>query len=417
MASLNSRSVTKRFQPLLPEEEASVELENRLQRPALYKRLAPGRSPVATFGLARAPTEAQQRAAGRVAGAEGGECAAEWAEEEEEEAGPEEGPVWRGAWAPLLEDLATQPGGRARAAADDDQPQTPRQVSETDIYLLDAIEKLTYRIDFLDKRLRRVEAMLYHLTAAQDSAPQGTSSSEATAAPAPATTKPEAAAVAAAADPGACGGGAGGEWRRVGRLPSCYRFARDAVDWKAAAASCRAQGAALLELEDARETKALLAHLRATQHLRGTAFWTGGLNPGLLWLWAGSGRPVAANASAAAAHGVGAQDGVRGAGRCLQLAPVPGVAFEYRGVDSAMARCGRAEDGGDEDGGDEKDEDEGDEEDEDAGDEDGDDEDGVDEVVEDGKDEDGGDDDGGVEDGVDDGENEDGDDEDGEDED
>ncbi|KAK7874395.1 hypothetical protein R5R35_001492 [Gryllus longicercus] len=282
----------------------------------------------------RVVVEAQQRAAGRVAGAEGGECAAEWAEE----ADPEEGPVWRGAWAPLLEDLATQPGGRARAAAaadDDDQPQTPRQVSETDIYLLDAIEKLTYRIDFLDKRLRRVEAMLYHLTAAQDSAPQGTSSSEATAAPAaPATPKPEAA--AAAADPGACGGGAGGEWRRVGRLPSCYRFARDAVDWKAAAAACRAQGAALLELEDARETKALLAHLRATQHLRGTAFWTGGLNPGLLWLWAGSGRPVAANASAAAAHGVGAQDGVRGAGRCLQLAPAPGVAFEYRGVD-----CGK----------------------------------------------------------------------------
>lgn len=36
------------------------------------------------------------------------------------------------------------------------------QVSETDLYLLSAIEKLVYKVDFMEKRLRRVEEMLYY---------------------------------------------------------------------------------------------------------------------------------------------------------------------------------------------------------------------------------------------------------------
>lgn len=36
------------------------------------------------------------------------------------------------------------------------------QVSETDLYLLSAIEKLVYRVDFMEKRLRRAEEMLYY---------------------------------------------------------------------------------------------------------------------------------------------------------------------------------------------------------------------------------------------------------------
>lgn len=41
----------------------------------------------------------------------------------------------------------------------------PRQVSETDLYLLGAIEKLVYKVDFMEKRLRRVEEMLYYVMA------------------------------------------------------------------------------------------------------------------------------------------------------------------------------------------------------------------------------------------------------------
>lgn len=39
------------------------------------------------------------------------------------------------------------------------------QVSETDLYLLGAIEKLVYRVDTMEKRLRRVEEMMYYVMA------------------------------------------------------------------------------------------------------------------------------------------------------------------------------------------------------------------------------------------------------------
>lgn len=40
-----------------------------------------------------------------------------------------------------------------------------KQVTETDLYLLGAIEKLVYRTDFMEKRLRKVEEMLYYVMA------------------------------------------------------------------------------------------------------------------------------------------------------------------------------------------------------------------------------------------------------------
>lgn len=41
----------------------------------------------------------------------------------------------------------------------------PREVSETDLYLLGAIEKLVYRVDYMEKRLRRTEQLLYYVMA------------------------------------------------------------------------------------------------------------------------------------------------------------------------------------------------------------------------------------------------------------
>jgi hypothetical protein len=40
-----------------------------------------------------------------------------------------------------------------------------KEVTETDLYLLGAIEKLVYRVDFMEKRLRRMEDLLYHIMA------------------------------------------------------------------------------------------------------------------------------------------------------------------------------------------------------------------------------------------------------------
>lgn len=40
---------------------------------------------------------------------------------------------------------------------------SPREVSETDLVLLSAIEKLTYRVDFLEQRLRKAEQLILYL--------------------------------------------------------------------------------------------------------------------------------------------------------------------------------------------------------------------------------------------------------------
>lgn len=42
---------------------------------------------------------------------------------------------------------------------------SPREVSETDLYLLGAIEKLVYRVDYMENRLRRAEQIIYYLMA------------------------------------------------------------------------------------------------------------------------------------------------------------------------------------------------------------------------------------------------------------
>lgn len=59
----------------------------------------------------------------------------------------------------------TIPGG-VTAMRPSEKPMGGRQVSETDLYLLNAIEKLVYRADFMEKRLRRVEEMVYYVMSA-----------------------------------------------------------------------------------------------------------------------------------------------------------------------------------------------------------------------------------------------------------
>lgn len=41
----------------------------------------------------------------------------------------------------------------------------PSEVSETDLYLLGAIEKLVYRVDYIEKRLLKSEQLIYYLMA------------------------------------------------------------------------------------------------------------------------------------------------------------------------------------------------------------------------------------------------------------
>nr|XP_026484354.1 LOW QUALITY PROTEIN: uncharacterized protein LOC113392247 [Vanessa tameamea] len=189
---------------------------------------------------------------------------------------------------------------RCRPQALDRVDEPPRKrVSETDLFLLSAIEKLVYRADLMEKRLRAVEDGLQHLLV------QPTPGVDHEPCPAP--------------------------FARAGA--ACYSVRRAPRDWKRAAQDCRAMRAALVELLAAGQRRALLAHLLSADGQKGSDYWTGGLNPGLLWIWSHSARPLTLEDD----NGVGGdQTGVSvpGAGRCLALVwDAARRAHVYRGRD------------------------------------------------------------------------------------
>ncbi|XP_045456797.1 uncharacterized protein LOC123666809 [Melitaea cinxia] len=181
----------------------------------------------------------------------------------------------------------------------DDPPR--KQVSETDLYLLSAMEKLVYRADLMEKRLRRLEDSLYELLATRDNDPE----------PCP------------------------GAFDRV--RSRCYSWGA-AADWKAAARACRNLQASLVELLDHQQQRALLAKLLADKALRGNDFWTGGLNPGLLWIWSHSARPVALDSNSTTTTTTTSTNNttsdIPGEGRCLSLVFDPARnSYSLRGSD------------------------------------------------------------------------------------
>jgi len=65
----------------------------------------------------------------------------------------------------------------------------------------------------------------------------------------------------------------------------------------------------------------------------GKDFWTGGLNPGLLWIWSNSARPVASNSTTNPSN----SNSIRGNGRCLKLAYNPTLRrYEYQGSECSV---------------------------------------------------------------------------------
>lgn len=72
----------------------------------------------------------------------------------------------------------------------------------------------------------------------------------------------------------------------------CYYFSDREYDWKSSASLCRGMGGHLVEFETIVENQDVISYLQGNTKLKGKNFWTGGLNPGLLWIWAGSARPI-----------------------------------------------------------------------------------------------------------------------------
>ncbi|XP_031770030.2 uncharacterized protein LOC113522431 [Galleria mellonella] len=191
----------------------------------------------------------------------------------------------------------------------DEQPSKPhKHVTETDLYLLTAIEKLVYRVDLMEKRLRKMEETMHYLVAGKDATPEPCKAN----------------------------------FTRVGG--TCYYFSSEAADWKRANLHCRKLRGNLLEFDSDAERKQVLSAMLSDKRLRGDDWWTGGLNPGLLWIWSHSAQAVLGNAT----NNTSNTGGVVGEGRCLSLTHDPAaVTYRYRGLDCAEKHrfvCEREED-------------------------------------------------------------------------
>ncbi|XP_034660581.1 uncharacterized protein LOC117896385 [Drosophila subobscura] len=142
------------------------------------------------------------------------------------------------------------------------QPTTFRAVSENDLYLLGAIEKLVYRVDYLESRVRRSEQLIYYLMA-------GNNQKE-------------------VKDPCPT------NFTRIS--DNCYYInSQQQVNWKTANSACKALNSHLAEFEKVSENEEIMAYLLNQPTHRGRDYWLGGLNPGLLWIWSNSAKPVNPN--------------------------------------------------------------------------------------------------------------------------
>lgn len=81
---------------------------------------------------------------------------------------------------------------------------------------------------------------------------------------------------------------------RVG--DNCYLFiANKLSNWKTGNSVCRSYGAHLAELETLAKNEEVVTYLLNNRQTLNGDFWLGGLNPGLLWIWSTSARPVNSN--------------------------------------------------------------------------------------------------------------------------
>ncbi|XP_032688678.1 oxidized low-density lipoprotein receptor 1 [Odontomachus brunneus] len=164
------------------------------------------------------------------------------------------------------------------------------EISETHLYMLGAIEKLLDRIDNMEKRLRRAEEILLYIISGNNQIKE----------PCPAN------------------------YTRMGQ--NCYHFSNRDFNWKSSRSFCHGMGGHLVEFDTIEETQDVIAGIMSNSKLKGKNFWTGGLNPGLLWIW-NSGRPVREDT----------KQSITGNGRCLKLSyNESSKIYSYRGEDCGL---------------------------------------------------------------------------------
>ncbi|KAG5313080.1 CLC4A protein, partial [Pseudoatta argentina] len=111
-------------------------------------------------------------------------------------------------------------------------------------------------------------------------------------------------------------------YTRMGQ--NCYHFSNRDFDWKSSGSLCRGMGGHLVEFNTVEENQDVITGIMSNSKFKGNNFWTGGLNPGLLWIWANSARPVQQDT----------KQTVIGDGRCLKLTfNASSKLYSYRGED------------------------------------------------------------------------------------
>lgn len=76
---------------------------------------------------------------------------------------PNPTPFRRGVEAPVRNNNNYGPIRRQSPIVFGNRQFSPNDVSETDLYLLSAIEKLVYRVDYLEKRVQKTDTLVLHL--------------------------------------------------------------------------------------------------------------------------------------------------------------------------------------------------------------------------------------------------------------
>lgn len=144
------------------------------------------------------------------------------------------------------------------------QYNSPREVSETDLYLLGAIEKMLNRVDYMEKRLRRTEQLVYYLMEGNKQKIESD--------PCPKN------------------------FTKINQ--DCYHFGvNERLDWQNAAKRCKSLNSIMAEFEKVEKYQDTVASILSHQEHRGHDFWLGGINPGLLFIWTASAKPVNPNAN------------------------------------------------------------------------------------------------------------------------
>lgn len=77
---------------------------------------------------------------------------------------------------------------------------------------------------------------------------------------------------------------------------ACYHIGNNEnINWKNANSICKSVGAQLAEFKTTTEYHGVVEFLSNNQKYSKFSYWLGGLNPGLLWIWSSSARPVNPN--------------------------------------------------------------------------------------------------------------------------